>query len=92
VVKLTVEPGLFSGGPVEVLLEAHDRKNNLVGEARPGGSGQRRDAGGGGGPGTTEQVTLRMVPEFEGKFSVKALSPATLTVYAKLDLETDYTV
>ena len=33
-----------------------------------------------------------MEMDFEGKFSVKALDPSTLTTYAKLDLETDYTV
>ena len=30
--------------------------------------------------------------EFEGKFTVKALNPTTLAIYAQLDLETDYTV
>jgi hypothetical protein len=33
-----------------------------------------------------------MDPDFEGKFTVKALDPTTLTAYSKLDLETDYTV
>jgi hypothetical protein len=89
---VTVEARLFPGGPVEVLLEAHDRKNNVVGEARPGGPVNAATRTVAVAPGKTEQVTLRMFPEFEGKFSVKALSPATLTVYAKLDLETDYTV
>jgi len=37
-------------------------------------------------------VTLKMDLEFEGKFAVKALDPATLTTYYKLELETDYAV
>ena len=30
--------------------------------------------------------------EFEGKFTVKALNPTTLTTYTTLELETDYAV
>jgi hypothetical protein len=33
-----------------------------------------------------------MEAAFEGKFTVKALDPNTLRVYASLNLETDYTV
>jgi len=84
---------LFSMGTVfEVLLEAHDRKNNVVGEAKLGGVVNPATQTLSIKPGQTLSVTLRMDLEFEGKFTVKALDPATLTTYGKLDLETDYTV
>ena len=77
---------------VEILLEAQDKKGNTVGEAKAGGPvnpatgtitiplGQR------------VPVTLRMQDEFEGKFTVVALNPTTMAVYARKELETDYTV
>lgn len=83
---------LLVGKTFEILLEAQDTKGNVVGEPRPGGevdpatqlisitSGQRK------------QIALRMDPEFEGKFSVKALNPVTLSTFGSLILETDYTV
>lgn len=84
---------LFSMGTVfEVLLEARDRKNNVVGEAKLGGVVNPATQTLSIKPGQTLSVTLRMDLEFEGKFTVKALDPATLTTYGKLDLETDYTV
>jgi hypothetical protein len=43
-------------------------------------------------PGETLTVALKMSDEFEGKFTVKALDPATQKSYDRLDLETDYTV
>jgi hypothetical protein len=93
VVRVKVSGDLYSpGAPVELQLEAHDRKGNVVGEARPGGPVNAATRTVAVAPGKEEQVTLRMDPEYEGKFTVKALYPATLTAYAKLDLETDYTV
>jgi len=90
---ILVSEDIFSQGmSVEILLEAQDSKGNVVGEPRPGGdvnpatrtvtlmSGQRK------------QIALRMEPDFEGKFSVKALNPTTLASYCSLNLETDYTV
>lgn len=84
---------IFSQGKsIEILLEAQDKKGNIVGEPRPGGdvdpatrtvvlmSDQRK------------QIVLRMDPEFEGEFTVKALNPTTLVSYCGLKLETDYTV
>jgi hypothetical protein len=81
---------LFSmNAEFEVLLEAHDKKNNVVGEVKMGGpvnpatrtlfikSGQ------------TVPVTLRMDLEFEGRFTIKALDPITLTTFCKLELEMD---
>jgi hypothetical protein len=35
---------------------------------------------------------MKMLEEFEGKFSIKALDAGTLSTYDKIDLETDYTV
>lgn len=89
---LLVEDIFSSGKSVEILLEAHDSNGNVIGEPRPGGdvnpaartvtliSGQQK------------QIALRMDPDFEGKFSVKALNPTTLAAFNKLNLETDYTV
>jgi hypothetical protein len=93
-VSLLVETGdMFSlHSDVEILLEAHDRKGEVVGEAKPGGP-----VNGATGTitlktGQPEQVTVRMNPDYEGKFTLKALNPVTMTAYATLDLETDYAV
>ena len=90
-----VSDDMFSqDASLEILLEARDNKDNVVGEPRPGGDvnpatrtvtlmrGQRK------------QIALRMDDEFRGKFSVKALNPTTLALASKgseLALETDYT-
>ena len=75
-----------------ILLEAHDKNGKVVGEAKAGGVVN---------PATgtitlaTEEkirVTLKMQMEFEGKFTVKALNPSTLTTYSTIKLETDYAV
>lgn len=94
VVEVTVGPGdLFTReSTFEVLLEAHDKKSNVVGEAKPGGAVNPATRTLSIKPGETLAVALRMDLEFEGKFTVKALDPATLTAYSKLALETDYTV
>ncbi|HAR32948.1 MAG TPA: PglZ domain-containing protein, partial [Desulfobacter sp.] len=76
----------------EILLEAHDKKGNVVGEAKPGGPVNPAtrsimlQAGG------KEKVAIKMSMEFEGRFKIKALNPTTMTAYDQLDLETDYTV
>jgi hypothetical protein len=78
---------------IEVLLEAHNSKNVVVGEARPG---ENVNAATGtiviqSGP--SIKVTIKMDPEFEGKFKVKAIDPITNTIIGTaLELETDYTV
>jgi len=76
----------------DILLEAHDKKGNVVGEAKPGGPVNAATGTVTLKAGEQLQVTLRMQMEFEGKFTVKALNPTTLTVYHTLDLETDYAV
>lgn len=80
------------GAEVEILLEAHDKKGNVVGEAKSGGPVNPATGSITLRAGATQQVTLRMDLDFEGKFTVKALDPTTLSAYSKLDLETDYTV
>ena len=77
---------------IELLLEAHDKNNNVVGEAKAGGivnpatgtitikAGERL------------KVTLKMQEEYHGKFAVKAMNPSTLAIFDKLDLKTDYVV
>lgn len=94
VVNLSVEGvDMFSlGSDFEILLEAHDRKGQIVGEAKLGGP---VDAGTGTvrlRPGEQAQVTIRMAMEFEGRFTLKALNPVTMALYSSIDLETDYAV
>ncbi|MEL4247440.1 PglZ domain-containing protein [Shewanella xiamenensis] len=76
----------------EILLEAHDEKGNVVGEAKPGGVVNHATKTITLKPGDKTQITLKMQLEFEGKFKVKALNPSTMVAYCQLDLETDYTV
>ncbi len=94
VVEVTLGSGdLFSmSSTVEILLEAHDKQGNVVGEAKPGGPINPATQTLTVRPGDSIQVTLKMDLEFEGKFTVKALDPTTLATFSKLDLETDYTV
>lgn len=76
---------------VEILVEAHNRAGEVVGEAlhsppvNPAtGTLALR-------PGDRADVTLRLDEAYEGKLVVKALNPTTLTLYSKVELETDYT-
>lgn len=85
--------GLFGQeADLEILLEAHDPKGNVVGEARSGGRVNPATGTISLNAGERVQVTIKMQAEYEGKFSVKALNPTTLTTYCKIDLETDYVV
>ena len=93
VVEVTVVTGdLFSQEPIDLLIEAQDKRGQVVGEAKPGGPVNPATHTLSLNPGETVQVTIRMDESFEGKFSIKALDPATLTTFARLDLETDYIV
>ena len=88
-----VDNDLFSRETsVEILLEAQDKKGNVVGEPRPGGDVNPATRIVTLLPGQRKQLALRMDPDFEGKFTVKALNPTTLASYCALNLETDYTV
>jgi len=93
-VSVTGQSSFFDGEEAfELLLEAHDAKGHVVGEAKPGGLVNPVTRLIALKPGETIQVTLKMDLEFEGKFSLKALAPATLAALGKpLELETDYTV
>jgi len=80
----------------EILLEAHTgtgKNIQVVGEARPG---EHVNAATGTvtlEPNKSIKVTLKMDPEFEGKFKVKAIDPVTSTTLGDaLELETDYAV
>lgn len=94
VIEIAVEnPDLFSvGSDFEILLEAHDKKGEIVGEAKPGGIVNPATGTLTLTAGAKAQVTLKMHMEFEGKFKVKALDPTTMAILAQLELETDYTV
>ena len=94
VVEIAVETqDMFSiGSDFEILLEAHDKSGNVVGEAKPGGAVNPATGTITLKPGDKTQITLKMHLEFEGKFKVKALNPSTLKAYCQLELETDYTV
>jgi hypothetical protein len=84
---------LFAQDPnFEILLEAHDKKGNVIGEAKAGGPVNPATGTITLKPEDRVQVTLKMQPEFEGSFTVKAVNPSTLTTYCKLELKTDYVV
>lgn len=77
----------------ELLLEAHDQKGNVVGEAKPGSFVDPATRIITIKPAETIQITLKMDLEFEGKFTIKALDPTTQTAMGEaLQLETDYMV
>ena len=94
VIEIAVESSdIFSqAAEFEILLEAQDKKGNVVGEPKAGGAVNAATGTTTLRPGQKEQITLRMAMEFEGKFTVKALNPTTLTTYTTLELETDYAV
>lgn len=77
---------------VEILLEAHDSKGDVVGEAKAGGAVNPATGTLTVKPGDKVQVTIKMQLDFEGKFKIKALNPTTYAVYSQLDLATDYAV
>ena len=94
VIEISLETqDMFSvGSDFEILLEAHDKKGNVVGEAKPGGIVNPATGTITLKPGDKLQVTLKMQMEYEGKFKVKALNPSTMVAFCQLDLETYYTV
>jgi len=93
VIDVLLEADIFSqAADFEILLEAQDRKGNVVGEAKAGGLVNPATGTVTLRPGERVQVTLKMLMDFEGKFTLKALNPTTLAAYCSLPLETDYTV
>jgi hypothetical protein len=90
-VRLVAEDIFSQEMTVEILLEAHDSKGNVVGEPRPGGDVNPATRTVTLMSGECKQIALRMDDEFRGKLSVKALNPITLAAYRSLPLETDYT-
>jgi hypothetical protein len=94
VIEVILDHGnLFAAGAeFDILLEAHDRRGQVVGEAKAGGAVNPATGTMTLKPGERVQVPLKMQLEFEGKFKVKALNPTTMATYCSLDLQTDYTV
>jgi hypothetical protein len=94
VITLNIETqDLFSqASDFEILLEAHNRKGDVVGEAKSGGAVNPATGTITLKPGSEVQITLKMHMDFEGKFKIKALDPSTMATYCQLELETDYTV
>ena len=83
--------GLFAqDSVVEILLEAHDRKGSVIGESKPGGPVNPATGTISIRPNTVVKIPIRMFDDFRGRFTLKALDPATTVVLASLDLETDY--
>ena len=93
-ISVTGQSGLFlSENSVEVMLEAHDEKGQIVGEAKPDGVVDPITRILTLKPGRPVKVTLKMDLRFEGKFFVKILDPNTQAARGKqLELETDYMV
>lgn len=74
---------------LEILLEAHDAKGEVVGEPR----GSMVDAASGLihlQPNVRLAVPLKMSDDFEGRMTVKVLNPQTLVAYQSLALDTEY--
>lgn len=94
VIDLAVETAdMFSTeSDFEILLEAHNSKGEVVGEAKAGGAVNPATGTLTLKAGEKVQVTLKMQMEFEGKFKVKALNPKTNAIYSQIELETDYAV
>ena len=80
------------GSDLEILIEAQDKNSNIVGESKTGGRVNPATGTLMLKPGEQVPVILKMQSEYEGKFTVKAMNPITLTVYCSINLETDYVV
>lgn len=92
-IEVSLGGNLFSQAQTcEILLEAQDSKGNVVGEPRPSEDVNPATRTITLNPSETKQILLRMEESFEGKFTIKALNPNTLTAYATLNLSTDYTI
>lgn len=94
VIDMSVETAdMFSTeSDFEILLEAHNNKGEVVGEAKAGGAVNPATGTLIIKAGEKVQVTLKMQMEFEGKFKVKALNPKTNAIFSQIELETDYAV
>ncbi len=92
VIEMSVGEGDLFSTTFEVLIEAHDKQGNVVGEASPGGPVNPATQTITVKPGDVIQVTMKMDPDYEGKFTFKALDPTTQVAFDQLHLETDYVV
>lgn len=76
----------------ELLIEAHSPQGDVVGEAKAGGVVNPATGAVALKEGGHVRVTLKMDETYEGSFTVKAMDPATFTVYGQMTLKTDYVV
>jgi hypothetical protein len=86
-----VSVGIFDTD-IEILLEARDKKGNIVGEAK---RGVRVDNSTGTvtmKAGENLHVIMSMNIDFHGKFSFSAFDPLTMTKHTSISMETDYAV
>lgn len=91
-ISIPVEGGLmdFMHSEVELLVEAHDKNGKIIGHAKPGGPVDPATGTIHLSTGSNLRLAIKMDEDFEGKFTLKALDPVTLSTHAKLTLETDY--
>jgi hypothetical protein len=89
-IKLEAQDVFSSAKEYEILIEAQNKKGDVVGEAKAGGEVNPATGTIILKPGDVKQITIKMQLEFEGKFTIKAMNPTTLVSYSQIDLETDY--
>ncbi len=77
---------------VEVLIEAYDENEEVVGTPSSGGDINPATQTVTLTKGNRMQIVLRMLTEFEGKFTIKAINPTTRATYGTLNLQTDYAI
>ena len=84
--------GIFSQSDIEILIEAHNKKGTVIGEVKRGGEVDAVTGTIKLDPGEQINVPIKMDLNFEGKFTLKVFNPLNMTLYTKLELETDYAI
>ena len=84
-----VSVGIFDTD-IEILLEARDKKGNIVGEAKRGARVDNSTGTITMKAGENLHIIMSMNIDFHGKFSFSAFDPRTMTKHASISMETDY--